>query len=64
MANRFSRFIDGCDAVFGVLALLILVAALMTGHIPRDLSLWVEAIGGLFIIMVVALIVWNRLRKR
>lgn len=64
MDRYLSRFFDGCDVVFAILALIALAGGLMSGYIPRDLSLWVEAIGGLFIVIVVLLILWDRLRKR
>lgn len=60
----FDRLSDRLDVIFGLLALVAIFAALVSGEVPHDISLWLEALAGLVGALVVAVRVWNWIRRK
>lgn len=60
----FDRLTDRLDVIFGLLALVAIFIALVSGEIPHDISLWLEALAGLVVALVLAVRVWSWIRRK
>lgn len=57
------RLVDSIDAAFAILAAVVIVVAIGSGHIPTGAELWLYGIGGFFLLALIAFLVWDRLTR-
>ena len=58
--RRVFDVLDGCDMIFAILAVPVVLILIVTGHFPFDLELWVYAVFGIFLITAIVLTIVAR----